>query len=157
MNTLLNMEEMGLFMKKHSRYKYEWSRIMKDFLIINEEVHLKDPNDYSYVYNGYSPVSVKVVDYCMIEKGFGGMVNKLKYITPKFKYPTNEYELFEKRGVNAAEGKKIILVFYIGGVTYSEISAIRYLNKMHKNYQFVVATTQIINYKKCLEQMRKHI
>jgi hypothetical protein len=157
MNTLLNMEEMGLFVKKQSRYKYDWARIMKDFLIINEEVQLKTPVDYSYVYNGYSPLSVKLVDYCMNEKGLGTIDNKLRYVTPKYKYPANERELFEKRGIYSSGGKKVIMVFYIGGVTYAEISAIRFLNKLHSDKVFVIATTQIINYKKCMEQMRTHI
>ena len=157
MNTLLNMEEMGLFMKKLSRYKYDWARIMKDFLIINEEVQLKNPVDYSYVYNGYSPLSVKMVDYCMNEKGFAGIENKLKYVTPNFRYPHNEAELFQQKGSYSSSGKKVIMVFYIGGVTYAEISAIRFLNKLHKDKVFCIAATQIINYKKCLDQLRTHI
>lgn len=156
MNVLLNLEEMGLFMKKQSRYKYDWPRVMKDFLIINEEVQLKNPVDYSYVYNGYSPLSVKIVDYCMNEKGFANLEGKMKYITSKIRYPANERDLFDKRG-SSTGGKKIIMVFYVGGVTYAEISAIRFLNKLHTDKIFVVATTQIINYKKCLEQMRKYI
>ena len=92
MNTLLNMEEMGLFRKKQG--KYDWARIMKEFLIINEETQLKNPVDYSYVYNGYSPLSVKVVEYLMNSKGFAAIESKLKYITNKYKYPSNEREFF---------------------------------------------------------------
>ncbi|CAI2362255.1 unnamed protein product [Moneuplotes crassus] len=158
MNTLLNMEEMLLFMKKQTRYKYDWNRIMREFLIINEETQLKNPIDYSYVYNGYSPLSVKVIDYCMSEKGFYNMDTKLKYVTNKVKYPHNEKELFDRKGPASSGGrKKVILVFYIGGITYSEISAIRFLNKLHTDKVFVVATTQIINFKKCIEQVRTHI
>jgi len=130
---------------------------MRDFLIINEEVQLKNPTDYSYVYNGYSPLSVKIVDYLMTEKGFSNLEAKMKYVTPKIKYPHNEHELFERKGSFFSGRKKIILVFYIGGVTYSEISAIRFLNKTHPDKLFIVATTQIINYKKCLQQIRTKI
>lgn len=147
MNTLLNLEEMLLFMKKNSRYKYNWTRIMREFLIINEETQLKNPIDYSYVYNGYSPLSVKIIDYCMSEKGFYNMDSKLKYVTTKMKYPHNEKELFERKSTSSGR-KKVILVFYVGGITFSEISAIRFLNKLHPDKLFVVATTQIINYKK---------
>lgn len=136
MNTLLNMEEMGLFMKKQSRYKYDWSRVMRDFLIINEEVQLKTPVDYSYVYNGYSPLSVKVVDYCMTEKGLFPLENKLKYVTTKIRYPLNEREFFDKRVSKPNGGKKVVLVFFVGGVTYAEISAIRFLNKLHTDKVF---------------------
>ena len=155
MVTLLNMEETGIYKKKRGRY--DWSRVTKDFQVINEEVQLKNPVDYSYVYNGYSPVSVKIVDYCMSYNGFGAIEGKLKPACTKYKYPSNENELFEKRSSYTAGGKKVILVFYVGGVTYSEISAIRFLNKMYPDKVFVIATTQIINYKKCIDQMRKYI
>lgn len=157
MNTLLNMEEMLLFVKKQSRYKYDWNRIMREFDIINEETQLKNPIDYSYVYNGYSPLSVKIIDYCMSEKGFYNIDSKLKYVTTKMKYPHNEKELFERKGTMTSGKKKVILVFYVGGITYSEISAIRFLNKLHPDRIFAVATTQIINYKKCMSQIRTHI
>jgi hypothetical protein len=33
------------------------------------------------------------------------------------------------------------LVYYIGGVTYGEIAAIRFLNKLFKDKKFIIATT----------------
>lgn len=49
-----------------------------------------------------------------------------------------------------------VLVYYIGGITYDEISAIMNLNEMmkHRKLQFIVATTQIINGKKCIEMLK---
>ena len=37
------------------------------------------------------------------------------------------------------------LVFFIGGCTYTEISAIRFLHKQQGNQDFVIATTKLIN------------
>jgi len=147
---------MGLFMKKQSRYKYDWQRIVTNFKLINEEVQLKNPIDYSYVYNGYSPLSVKLVDFIMNEKGMSQMESSLRYVTSKYKYPQNELEFFEKKG-SYSTGKKIVMVFYVGGCTYAEISAIRFLNQLHTDKLFVVATTQILNYKKCINQLRSNI
>ena len=50
--------------------------------------------------------------------------------------------------------KRRILVYFIGGVTYGEIAAIRFLNKLFKDKKFIVATTQIINGESCMEMMR---
>lgn len=49
-----------------------------------------------------------------------------------------------------------VLVYYIGGITYGEISAIMNLNEMMKarKLQFIVATTQILNGKKCIETIK---
>jgi len=41
--------------------------------------------------------------------------------------------------------KKVVLVFFVGGCTYSEISAIRWLSKNKEGFTFVVGTTKIIN------------
>jgi len=40
---------------------------------------------------------------------------------------------------------KVVLVFFVGGVTYAEIAAIRLLNQMNENVDYVIATTKTIN------------
>lgn len=51
---------------------------------------------------------------------------------------------------------KRVLVYFVGGITYGEIAAIINLNEMmkEKKLQFIVATTQIINGKKCIEMLK---
>jgi hypothetical protein len=46
------------------------------------------------------------------------------------------------------------MVYYIGGITYGEIAAIRFLNKLFKDKKFIIATTQIINGETCIEMLR---
>ena len=63
----------------------------------------------------------------------------------------------EKEFFSPSNKVKKILVYFLGGVTFAEVAAIRYLNKCGKfkdKYKFVVATTSIINGNKCLAQMR---
>ena len=57
----------------------------------------------------------------------------------------------------------MILVYFVGGVTYAEISCLRYLSsttstillrKQCVDYQFVVATTQIINGNKLVDSFK---
>lgn len=50
---------------------------------------------------------------------------------------------------------KVYLVVYIGGITYGELSAIRYLNNLMKNRKIIVLTTHMINYKKIFNSLRK--
>jgi len=49
------------------------------------------------------------------------------------------------------------LIYYIGGVTYGEIAAIRFLNKLFKDKKFIIATTSIINGDTCIEMIRGKI
>jgi len=49
---------------------------------------------------------------------------------------------------------KKVLVYFLGGVTYAEIAAIRFLNSHNMfggRFKFVIATTSIISSKKCLQ------
>jgi len=41
--------------------------------------------------------------------------------------------------------KKKILVYFIGGITYAEMAAIRFLQNLYPKYKFIIATTSIIN------------
>ena len=51
--------------------------------------------------------------------------------------------------------KKIVLVYYIGGITFAEIAAIRFLSRQLRDKLLVIATTQIISGNKCIEMMRE--
>jgi hypothetical protein len=58
--------------------------------------------------------------------------------------------------------KKVFLVYYIGGVTFAEISALRYLGNalrivplvMMTGVNFIVATTQFINGNKMVDAFK---
>lgn len=56
-------------------------------------------------------------------------------------YYPNEKEFVDK--VMNVQKMRRVLVYYVGGITYGEISAIRHLNKMLADWklQFIIATT----------------
>ena len=58
-------------------------------------------------------------------------------------------------GVEASnEGQKLVLVYYIGGVTFGEISALRFLSQTEDSAaNFLVATTRLSNGNKLMESM----
>jgi hypothetical protein len=49
--------------------------------------------------------------------------------------------------------KKVIMVYYIGGITYAEMSCYRLLSEKH-GIQFLVATTQFINGNKMMDAFK---
>lgn len=77
----------------------------------------------------------------------------------------NEAELFGLQGKGAPGGlnlsesgrKKRILVYFVGGVTFGEIAAVRFLNSIFKDKKLIIATTQIINGDTCIEMFRGNI
>ena len=51
----------------------------------------------------------------------------------------------ESELINESSDMKYFLVVFIGGITYGELAAIRYLNKTYKNKKFIVLTTSMVN------------
>ena len=49
--------------------------------------------------------------------------------------------------------KKFILLVYIGGITFGEIAAIRFLNETMQFHKFIILTTSIINSKKIFDSL----
>jgi hypothetical protein len=91
------------------------------------------------------------------------MKNLLKLIgltDDKIRIPSNEFRFFNpeapQSGANVSRSpfkKRKILVYFLGGITFGEIAAIRFLQKLYPKYKFVIATTSIINGETALKEM----
>ena len=57
----------------------------------------------------------------------------------------------EVRRVQSTSRNKVTLIVFIGGVTFAEISSVRFLSKQLPDQDFVIATTKIINGQTLLE------
>ena len=75
----------------------------------------------------------------------------MKKLPGYFDFPENERDVIQPR-----TRPNFILVVFVGGVTYAEISAIRYLNQKSHNHKFIVLTTHIINGKNMLNSLRNN-
>lgn len=66
--TLMNLQDAKLLRAKDK--KLDWAKLKKVFKLINEEVQIDNPTDISYAYNGYSPISVKLLESVFQQGGF---------------------------------------------------------------------------------------
>ena len=126
---------------------------------INEKLGLVNLNfdpqniqDCSYVFGGYCPLSLR-----LIESAVNGRWNKisdtLKKINGYVSFPDKENFI-----ATPEKNENIIAIVFLGGITYTEIEGIRFLNrkfneeyinkKRDKKIQFVIITTGILNTKK---------
>lgn len=111
---------------------------------------LDKPDNIHYVFfGGLAPLSVRLIEMMMNTGGYGRIRDQLRLIPGAIISPENEAEFFKE-----TQRKKKILVYYIGGVTYAEIAALRFLNTLFPDKKFVIATTSIINGNNCMQQMR---
>ena len=143
-----NLEKIGVLKSADNQNFYQV--ILKKLNLINEEqFESKEQKDISYVYNGFCPIFLKLLEK-MVEKGWGSIKDLLKELSNDFIYPSDESEI-----ISTKSDKQFILLVFIGGITYGELAGIRYLNSKLRNKKFIIITSNIVNRKKILEQMKK--
>ena len=141
---LNNLEKINaLKIQEGSNY---YNDIEKKLKLINEDVDLSEPNDISYAYSGYAPISIRLIEKA-VTKGWKSIEDVLFKLSGEYDFPKNEK--------NNLSEKKIFLVVFVGGITYGELGAIRYLNSKSKNNKFIVITTSMINHKKIFNSLKR--
>ena len=143
-----NLEKLGILKAADNKSIYQ--TILKKLNLINEEqFESKEQKDISYIYNGFCPIILKLLEK-MLEKGWGNIKDILKELSGEFEYPQDESEIISTKG-----DKQFILLIFIGGITYGELAGVRYLNSKLSNKKFIIITTNMINSKKLFDQMKK--
>jgi hypothetical protein len=113
--------------------------------ISQDSYDVRKPKDCAYVFGGaYIPVICRVVELLSEAKNSNEEISKL--LQGKFVYQQINSTNYTKAL------PKAVLVFFIGGVTYAEISALRFLAKQ-KGIQILIATTSVINGTTFLKQI----
>ncbi|KAI0800664.1 Sec1-like protein [Fomes fomentarius] len=170
--------------------KYPYASLRKSLRLLIEE---PDPleeleNDISYVYSGYAPISVRLVQ-CVAQKGGvlsnpatekekkggdGSSSRKAAATTMVQAHPIVGWKGFEdvmaslpgetvdivQRVPGTQDGSALppvstlmlprerqttTVVFFLGGCTYTEIAALRWVGRQNKGRKFLIATTGIIS------------
>ncbi|CAG8454859.1 10426_t:CDS:10, partial [Paraglomus occultum] len=158
LQTLINLEKLNLFIKQQST-KNPYKHIRQFLKLIVDEVDEHNPQDISYVYSGYAPLSVRLIQ-CIVTKGgpnalahpthvnaaigagnstSGMKINGWKGYEEVLRLlPGKSFDEIQKidDGVmksRRAQQPRVTLVFFLGGCTYTEISAVRFLNQQDED------------------------
>ena len=151
--------------------KTNYNYLRKALRLIVDEINEQNPDDIAYVYNGYAPLSVRLVQ-CVLQKQY-----LLSFTKPSAQGTSNSggistaahgWQGFEdalkatkgqtfnkvQRGEEAATkarailsgtgGKKTVVVMFLGGITRTEIAALRFLEKSDPNRKILICTTSVI-------------
>ncbi|XP_053442962.1 vacuolar protein sorting-associated protein 33A isoform X3 [Nycticebus coucang] len=141
--TLNNLEKAGL-LKSQTGGRNNYPTIRKTLRLWMDDVNEQNPMDISYVYSGYAPLSVRLAQL-LSRPGWRSIEEVLRILPgPHFEerqpLPTG---LQKKRqpGEN-----RVTLIFFLGGVTFAEIAALRFLSQLEDGgTEYVIATTKLIN------------
>ena len=133
-------------------------QIIDKLKLINLENDNKNIKDCSYVTGGFCPLSLKIVEKA-VEGKWSTINDVLKKLPGATFFPEDESEI-----KNPKKEKNIIFLIFIGGITYTEIEGIRFLNRKfneeningkRKKTQFIILTTGILNSEKIFSSLNK--
>eukprot|EP01126_Amoeba_proteus_P058691 TRINITY_DN7601_c0_g1_i3.p1 TRINITY_DN7601_c0_g1~~TRINITY_DN7601_c0_g1_i3.p1 ORF type:complete len:301 (-),score=67.60 TRINITY_DN7601_c0_g1_i3:103-1005(-) len=167
-----NLKKIGM-LKAQSRIPSSlasWEQIRDTWNLI-EEVDEKNPDDISYVYSGYAPLSCRLIESAMkiptpfvvteymeilkmgiqhvpnIFRGWDNAIDSNLALLPggpafcTIQLPTTDLSHAPPTDVRKS---KVTLVFFVGGCTRAEIACCRFLSRKNPSNQLVVGTTKIV-------------
>jgi len=145
--TLNNLEKLGLLKRQEGRNNF--GALRKSLHLIVEDIDENNPTDVAFVYSGYAPLSVRLIQCALKPGGWRSREDVMKLIPG----PTVEETQILPQGIydtdatkGSATRKPVTLVFFIGGLTFTELAALRWLSQQEGQYRdIVVATTKLIN------------
>ncbi|KAL3857445.1 hypothetical protein ACJMK2_012115 [Sinanodonta woodiana] len=149
MITLMNLEKAGL-LRPHSTRNY--NIIRKTLKLTVDDVNEMAPNDISYVYSGYAPLSVRLAQQ-LARPGWRSITEVLNQLPGATIEEIQQIPvaLRRRRGSissshSSMADQKVTLVFFLGGVTFAEISALRFLAQQDDGgTDYVIAATKLVN------------
>jgi len=139
--------------------KTNYTYLRKQLRLIVDEVNEQDPTDIAYVYSGYAPLSVRLVQ-CIVQKqyllsftkggshngaggtsvggggqGWRGFDEAVKHARGQTfdEIQTGEDKAIKARALlTGSHEKKTVLVVFLGGITFTEIAALRFMAKQEQ-------------------------
>nr|XP_043614949.1 vacuolar protein-sorting-associated protein 33 homolog isoform X2 [Erigeron canadensis] len=151
--TLNNLEKAGLVRKQEG--KNNWPTIKRNLQLVAEDNDTANPKDVSYVFSGYAPLSIRLIQHA-IRLGWRPLEEILKLLpgthteSKRSAFANSpSYDILPggTQMERTEDGRRsIVLVVFVGGVTYAEISALRYLSSQEgMAYDIIIGTTKIVN------------
>ncbi|XP_072725255.1 uncharacterized protein [Ciconia boyciana] len=97
---------------------------------VDGEYDLKMPRDMAYVFSGaYVPLSCKIIEQVLERRGWLGLEEVVRLLNG------NEFSVSDSGAEDcpAWESQRVVLAVFLGGCTFSEIAALRFLGKERAN------------------------
>ena len=155
--SLINLEKSGLLTSQDSRSSGNSSNyavLRRRLNLTQDDVNEQNPTDITYVHSVYAPLSVRLVQNCS-NPGWRNIRDLLDLIPgPSFEEIQRSHTSNirnDDREINPSTndselGTKKTLVLFVGGCTYAEISALRFISQQEdSNTEYLIATTSLIN------------
>ncbi|XP_024521213.1 vacuolar protein-sorting-associated protein 33 homolog [Selaginella moellendorffii] len=167
-----DLERAGLLRKQES--KSNWLTLKRGLRLVVSDTDDSNPKDISYAFSGYAPLSIRLVQHALHASGWRGIEDMMKLL-PGATFEERQGSQQQRRSsfshrppsltnlttghqrmpsannltdlANNVDGRRaLVLVVFIGGVTFAEISALRFLSAQESmKHDVIVLTTKLCN------------
>uniref|UniRef100_A0A1A9Z3V9 Vacuolar protein sorting-associated protein 33A n=1 Tax=Glossina pallidipes TaxID=7398 RepID=A0A1A9Z3V9_GLOPL len=146
-----NLEKAGvLYTQSESR---AYAVLRKTLNLTVDDVVEIEPKDISYVHSFYAPLTARIVELSLKPLGWQSLKSQINNLPgPTFEdFQAQLIGIGGRHTSTPSEGSslnipRVVLVFFVGGCTFAEIAALRFLAcQEDNNVEFVIATTKVIN------------
>jgi len=162
---LNRLEAMGAIKRREMTWTdsgNSWGALRKNLRLIHDNVNVYDPDDISYVSSGYAPLSIRLMQ-TLLRRGPGAdstrgparvtEVRQDPFVCLSFE---DAQKVISSKGNPTTQGgegaggekisKKVLLVYFVGGITFMEIAALRFLsNQPSFPYSILISTSKIVS------------
>lgn len=137
-----------------------WAQVAKPLRLMDDDVDERHPRDISYVFSGMAPGSIRLVQsICQHERTLQALQQREERPAAAriagwhdvdeaiLALPGATFDVMQvDEPPMAHENHRIAttVVFFVGGVTYAEIAALRLMSRQQRTRRFVIATTGMI-------------
>ncbi|KAK9469504.1 Sec1-like protein [Lipomyces arxii] len=159
--TLNAMQKLDLiYARNKSTSQFQFSNLRKTLKLIVDDVNEQIPDDIAYVYSGYAPLSVRLVQFIIQKRALGAKISALgsgwRGAEDILRNINGEqFDEFQKGGEWANKAKamvspkrevRTVAVFFLGGIAFTEIAALRFIAQQEsERRKIVIMTTGIID------------
>ncbi|KAK4565496.1 Vacuolar protein-sorting-associated protein 33 [Recurvomyces mirabilis] len=160
----------------------DWNAVRNGLQLWIDEVEEAEPTDIAYAFSGYAPLSVRLVQAVLQKsylqnlvspprsgappsaligtgwRGFEDVLARIKGATVDMVQKGHDADASHARSIlrGSKEGPRTSIVFFLGGVTFAEVAALRFVSgeiEKASGRNLMVATTGMISGKRGVEGM----
>jgi hypothetical protein len=153
LNSLMQLEKAGLVRSQEEKGGLLRTQESRGFPALRKQLQLvardgvddgnPNPQNLTYLFSGYAPLSIRLVELLAKKQGFATFDELTRQLPGPPAFMLTQHR---KHAHTRAERSHMTLVFFLGGVTHAEISAIRHLsNREDSVMEYAVGSTHVIN------------
>ncbi|KUF80939.1 Vacuolar protein-sorting-associated protein 33 [Phytophthora nicotianae] len=158
-----NLERLGVLCERCPRSFFfnsddtgcSFRYVAQTLSVVDVDVNIKNPKNLAFVTSGYAPISARLVEEVLKHGHWRG----IDHVMSRLPGPRAEVHLTgDKASDEKMKSKKktVVVVVFVGGVTFLEIAALRWIASFYP-IELIIASTSILNGKSFISELLEHV